>query len=98
MFIQYFSASGETIAAELRGSTKRRKYQHEPAHCGMVFVSRRTLPLAPAAAAPGGRVRTRAEPSGRISAVQLTHSFALLSGPSGLPLGLKSDISGSVSG
>ena len=37
---QYFSASGEARALSLWGSIYRRKYQEEPAHWGMVSVSR----------------------------------------------------------
>ena len=38
--IQYFISSIEAKALSLWGSTNRRKYQEEPAHWGMVSVSR----------------------------------------------------------
>ena len=37
---QYFNASGEASALSLWGSMYRRKYQEDPAHWGMVSVSR----------------------------------------------------------
>src|SRR4051812_28292204 len=38
--IQYFSLAGSTSLASLLGSTYRSSYQDEPAHCGIVLVSR----------------------------------------------------------
>src|SRR5699024_2252157 len=38
---QAFNASGSANLSGLFGSINRRKYQQLPAHCGIVFVSRR---------------------------------------------------------